>query len=400
MSRLLHRRTEGASVHDKGSSGSTSISLRALTKKFGDTQVIEGLDIDIKAGELLVLLGPSGSGKTTTLNLICGLEEADSGAIYFAEREVTSIPPEDRDIAVVFQNYSLYPHMNVRQNITFPLRMRRVPDAVIRERLTEVTEMLGIDQLLKRRINELSGGQRQRVAIAKALTKRPEAFLLDEPFSALDAVVRRQLRSELVQLHRELRTTMIFVTHDQDEAMTIADRIAVMREGRVVQIAAPLAIYRDPVDLWVAEFIGGHPINVLRVSVSDGRARLFDATGDPLDVPAAIASELIRVGGSSGEIVLGVRPELVQVCPADGQTAGTGKILTRQLHGTEILYEVELEKGVLRAVVPSLPGTEVFAQGDAVSFDFLWAGVFAFAADSGARLRAEFAPIGLTKPSP
>jgi ABC-type sugar transport system ATPase subunit len=195
-----------------------------------------------------------------------------------------------------------------------------------------------------------------------------------------------------VQLHGELRTTMIFVTHDQDEAMTIADRIAVMREGRVVQIAAALDIYRDPVDLWVAEFIGGHPINVLRVFVGDGRARLFDANGDPLDLPAAIADELVRVRGSSGEIVLGVRPELVQVRSADGLGAATGKILTRQLHGTEILYEVELERGVLRAVVPSLPGTEVFAHGDAVSLDFRWAGVFAFAADSGARLRPEFAP--------
>jgi multiple sugar transport system ATP-binding protein len=389
---LIRRRATAAHAAGDELKTSTGISLAGVTKRFGETSVIDDLYLEVAGGELLVLLGPSGSGKTTTLNLIAGLEEPDSGAVYFGDSEVTRVPPEDRDIAMVFQNYSLYPHLGVRQNITFPLRIRRVPSAIIAERLKSATEMLAIDHLLKRRINELSGGQRQRVAIAKALIKRPEAFLLDEPFSALDAVVRRQLRTELVRLHAELETTTIFVTHDQDEAMAIADRIAVMREGHIVQIAAPLDVYTDPVDLWVAEFIGEHPINVLPVLVEGRQVRLFDAAHGGLKVSSGVAERLARAGQHTGEIVVGLRPELVQIAREGADGAGRGRVSSRQLHGTEILYEIEVDKGTLRAAVASMPGVDVFSVGDTVSFDFRWAGAFAFARDSGARIRIEFDP--------
>jgi ABC-type sugar transport system ATPase subunit len=387
---MIRRRRAGTRHSADEFKTGTAITLSGITKRFGETSVIDDLDLQVLGGELLVLLGPSGSGKTTTLNLIAGLEEPDGGTLHFGGTDITRVPPEERDIAMVFQNYSLYPHLSVRQNITFPLRIRGVPASVIAERLRRVTELLAIDHLLKRRINELSGGQRQRVAIAKALIKRPEAFLLDEPFSALDAVVRRQLRTELVRLHSELGTTTIFVTHDQDEAMAIADRIAVMREGRIVQIAPPLDVHNDPVDLWVAEFIGGHPINVLPMLVEDGRMRLVDSGGDELRAPPDIAERLHRAVQLGGEVALGVRPELVRIRRGGEVGAGSGRVRSRQLHGAEILYEIEVEKGTIRAAVASLPGVDVCSIGDLVSFDFLWAGVFAFSRSSRARIRIDF----------
>jgi multiple sugar transport system ATP-binding protein len=367
------------------------ISLRSVSKRFGETAALAGLDVDIAEGELLVLLGPSGSGKSTTLALIAGLEDSDSGSIYFGGRDVTRVPPEDRDVSVVFQNYSLYPHMSVRANITFPLRLKKAPKAVIEERLHDVTTMLGIDQLLKRKITELSGGQRQRVAIAKALMKRPTAFLLDEPFSALDAVVRRQLRSELLQLHLRLGTTMVFVTHDQDEAMTIADRIALMRDGRIEQIGAPLDIYNDPMSLWVAEFIGGHPINVIPAGLDGSAVRLFDSDGDALACPPGVVVDVKKATASTRSAIAGIRPELVELWPqgstTDGQPAGT--VETRQIHGTEIVYDVRLGSRSVRAVIPSLPSTHVYELGDSVGVNVMWAGAFLFDPETGARLPAK-----------
>jgi ABC-type sugar transport system ATPase subunit len=370
--RLLRRPGLGA-----GAAPAADISLQNVSKSFGANAAITNLNLDVKSGELLVLLGPSGSGKTTTLNLIAGLEEVGSGKVCFGNDDVTNTPPEERDIAIVFQSYSLYPHLNVRENIVFPLAIRRTPAAIVNERLASVTKLLGIENLLERKINQLSGGQRQRVAIAKALTKRPVVFLLDEPFSALDAVVRRQLRAELVRLHAELGTTMVFVTHDQEEAMTLADRIAVMRDGAIVQIGSPLDIYNRPTDLWVARFIGSHPINVVPTHPGSRSVALFDPSGPQL----AVDEEVIRSLPKSGDagLVLGVRPEFVELWPAAGAKRGMGgSVFTRQVFGNEILYEIKTASGVIRSVVPTLPSTVVYAPGDDVMFDFMWKGVLAF----------------------
>ena len=238
-----------------------------VSKQFeGGVAAVRHLDLAIQDGELLVLLGPSGCGKTTTLNMLAGLERPTSGQLFFGDREMNDVPPEERDIAMVFQSIALYPHLNVRENIGFALKTQGVPRQQIAERTTEVARILDITPLLNRRIHQISGGQRQRVAIAKALVRRPRLFLLDEPFSSLDAALRRQMRSELLRIHREIETTMVFVTHDQEEAMAIADRIGVMSDGELIQLGSPLEVYRAPRNLWLAQFIGAHPLNVIEAS--------------------------------------------------------------------------------------------------------------------------------------
>jgi multiple sugar transport system ATP-binding protein len=368
------------------------IQLRAVTKAFGPTAAIKELDLTVRNGELLVLLGPSGSGKTTTLNLIAGLEEVDAGSIHFGQANVTRVAPENRDVSIVFQSYSLYPHLNVRDNIIFPLVIRHTPKALIAERLAGVSKMLGIESLLDRRINQVSGGQRQRVAIAKALTKRPRVFLLDEPFSALDVVVRRQLRAELLRLHYELGTTMVFVTHDQEEAMTLADRIAVMRDGAVVQIGAPLDIYNGPTDLWVARFIGSHPVNAFSSYRTGKTIRLFRADGPVLQLAPEVAAKLDSMPSMESEVILGIRPELVELsCNAlDGHRGLTGTIFTRQVFGNEILYDITVGDDIVRAVTPTLPSTRVLSLGETVFFDFMWSGVFIFDRATEQRLPINF----------
>lgn len=356
------------------------IELRSVTKAFGPTAAIKGLNLTVRSGELLVLLGPSGSGKTTTLNLIAGLEEVDAGTIHFGQTDVTRVPTENRDVSIVFQSYSLYPHLNVRDNIIFPLVIRRTPKAIIAERLDGVSKLLGIENLLDRRINQVSGGQRQRVAIAKALTKRPHVFLLDEPFSALDVVVRRQLRTELIRLHSELGTTMVFVTHDQEEAMTIADRIAVMHNGSVVQVGAPLDIYNSPDDLWVARFIGSHPINAIPSYRQGDTVHMFKPDGPVLAVTPQVATQLTSLASTEGKVIFGIRPELVELSSdaKDGDRGVAGTVLTRQVFGNEILYEIELDGGTVRAVTPTLPSTRVLSLREPVFIDFMWNGVFVF----------------------
>src|SRR5215218_34132 len=262
-----------------------SIRFVGVDKRFDAFQAVRNLDLEINDGELLVLLGPSGCGKTTTLNVLAGLEQPSGGQLLFGDQVMNPVPPEERDIAMVFQSIALYPHLNVRENIGFALKSQRVDRATIKQRVAEVAKTLDIDAFLERRINQLSGGQRQRVAIAKALVRRPRLFLLDEPFSSLDASLRRQMRTELVRIHREVETTMVFVTHDQEEAMAIADRIGVMRSGELIQLGPPLDVYRTPRNLWVAQFIGAHPVNVIDASLTQHGAQLLPdgawATGMP-----------------------------------------------------------------------------------------------------------------------
>src|SRR5918998_4907870 len=306
-----------ATTTSLGRSTAHAIRFANVGKQFeGGVAAVRDLNLEIRDGELLVLLGPSGCGKTTTLNMLAGLEQPTSGTLYFGDKAMNNVPPEERDIAMVFQSIALYPHLNVRENIGFALKTQGVPRQQIAERTTEVASVLDITPLLNRRIHQISGGQRQRVAIAKARVRRPRLSLLDEPFSSLDAALRRQMRSELLRIHREIETTMAFVTHDQEEAMAIADRIGVMRSGELIQLGPPLDIYRAPRNLWVAQFIGSHPINVIEASLTPDGARLLSDGSWTVALPAPMRS-LLQGKTPDGKFVVGVRPEHVSVTSAD-----------------------------------------------------------------------------------
>ncbi len=240
-----------------------AVTITQLCRSYGDTPVLRDVSLDIADGELLVLVGPSGCGKSTLLRCCAGLDRPRSGSIAIDGREVTSEAPRDRDIAMVFQSYALYPHLSVRENLGFALKMRKTKPAEIAARVAEAAQMLGLEEMLDRRPGDLSGGQRQRVAMGRAVVRRPKVFLFDEPLSNLDAALRGQMRIELLALHRRLKATMIYVTHDQVEAMTLADRIAVLDGGRLQQVATPAEIYARPANVFVARFIGAPEMNVL-----------------------------------------------------------------------------------------------------------------------------------------
>jgi len=277
------------------------IELQRLVKRYGDVDAVRAIDLDVPDGEVTVLVGPSGCGKTTTLRLIAGLEQATDGAILIGDRAVTGLEPKERDLAMVFQNYALYPHMSVRDNIGFGLRARKMAKAEVARRVDQAAALLNVDHLLDRKPTALSGGQQQRVAIGRAIVREPAAFLFDEPLSNLDAKLRVELRTEIVRLQRELGTTIVHVTHDQEEAMTLAHQVVVMHEGRVEQIGSPADLYRRPATERVARFIGSPEMNVVEAEQAgalglrpDGAARLGVRPGDVL--PAADVPE-DRVAG-------------------------------------------------------------------------------------------------------
>ncbi|MBA2598664.1 MAG: ABC transporter ATP-binding protein [Chloroflexia bacterium] len=360
-----------------------SIRFAGVGKQFeGGVAAVKDLDLEIQDGELLVLLGPSGCGKTTTLNMLAGLERPSTGQLSFGDQAMNDVPPEERDIAMVFQSIALYPHLNVRDNIGMGLRTRRVSRQEIAARTSEVVHILDIAPLLDRRIHQLSGGQRQRVAIAKALVRRPRLFLLDEPFSSLDASLRRQMRSELVRIHREVETTMVFVTHDQEEAMAIADRIGVMSAGELIQLGPPLDIYRAPRNLWVAQFIGAHPINVIEASLAANGVSLLGDGAWTKTVSPEVRTAVERQG-SGGTFLVGVRPEHLSLASVERSPAADGwraEIYTRQILGTDILYELQTNGHLLTAVTPT---AQVFEVGDRVAIDFAWSDAFVFDRASG-----------------
>lgn len=351
------------------------IVVQKVNKRFGSTELaLRDFDLRIRDKELLVLLGPSGCGKTTLLNILAGLEEPTSGDVYFGSQQVTRVPAEERDISMVFQTIGLYPHMNARENIVFPLKLRRVPANIINERAVEMANLLGIEKLLDRRINELSGGERQRVAIAKALVKRPRLFLLDEPFSSLDADLRRQLRSELVRIHRQLDITMVFVTHDQEEAMSMADRVALIRSGRLVQLGPPLDMYQQPINLWVARFIGSYPINVFEAEPALGaggfRLNFADRRIAHLD---PLSAERYRKVTFPEQMIVGIRPEHVQLSP--GGHGIPAIVIIREVLGNNIVYHLQIGETQLRAVRPA---SEVYDIGVPVQVSFDWSRAFFF----------------------
>jgi multiple sugar transport system ATP-binding protein len=284
------------------------VSFERVTKAFGDIVALRDLDLEVYDGEFLVLVGPSGCGKSTALRLVAGLEEPTTGRIFIGDRMVNDLAPKDRDVSMVFQSYALYPHMTVRENLAHPLQLRRVPKPEIEERVRKVAELLSIPDLLQRRPKELSGGQRQRVALGRAIVRDPEVFLMDEPLSNLDVKLRVRTRAELIKLHERLRTTTIYVTHDQQEAMTLGDRIAVLNNGQLQQLGTPDNLYNHPSNLFVAGFIGSPTMNLLdgHLSAQDG-ILLFEGPGISLQVPPGPASFLAPY--VDDPVVLGVRPE-------------------------------------------------------------------------------------------
>ena len=293
--------------------------LENLSKNYGKVQAVAGLDLTVKDGEFMVFVGPSGCGKTTTLRMIAGLEEISSGDIYLDDRRINDVPSKDRDMAMVFQDYALYPHMTVFDNIAFGLKMRRVEKAEIAKRVKRAAEQLGIKGLLKRRPHALSGGERQRVALGRAIVRDPKVFLFDEPLSNLDAALRVQMREELLQLHRELKTTFVYVTHDQIEAMTMASRIAVMDGGVLQQCDAPAAVYRHPANVFVARFIGSPQMSLLDcfLAVEDGAVHCY-AGGGRLRVPDKLGAGFMERQAIGRPLILGMRPEHIRLNTQEG----------------------------------------------------------------------------------
>ena len=317
------------------------VALKNVAKSFGPTCPVDELTLDIRSGEFLVLLGPSGCGKSTLLRLIAGLETLDEGEIHIGDRRVDHLAPGQRGVAMVFQNYALYPHMTVYENLAFGLRNAQVPEPEVRERAEEAGRLLEIEELLERRPDQLSGGQRQRVAIARAIVKKPELFLFDEPLSNLDAALRTRTRVELAQLHQRLGATMIFVTHDQVEAMTMADRIVVLNEGRIEQIGAPMNVYHRPETRFVAEFVGSPSMNILRCRIvegADGYARAQIEDGPELDTRVPMTAL------KDGPYELGLRPEFLRLTDSGEDFVGTARMVERL--GERTLLHVDLANGV------------------------------------------------------
>jgi multiple sugar transport system ATP-binding protein len=278
-----------------------------------DIPALDSLDLDIRDGELMVLVGPSGSGKTTALRMLAGLEDVDAGSIWIGDRDVTYVAPKDRDVAMVFQNYALYPYLDVAANMAFPLKMARVPKAQREERVRRVAEMLELEDYLSRKPSQLSGGQRQRVAMGRAVVREPKAFLMDEPLSNLDAKLRVQMRADIAALQQRLGVTTVYVTHDQVEAMTMGHRIAVLQDGKLQQVDEPRAVYARPTNVFVAGFIGSPAMNLLEAEARDGAC---DLSGIRVELPAEAAA----AAATSGRVTVGLRPDALELAP-DGLPA-------------------------------------------------------------------------------
>lgn len=321
----------------------SGISLRQIRKAYGAVTVIHGVDIEIDSGEFLVLVGPSGCGKSTLLRMIAGLEDISGGELEIAGQIVNAVPPSERNIAMVFQDYALYPHMSVQENMAFGLKMRGTDQRDVERRVAAAAEILKIQPLLERRPAQLSGGQRQRVAMGRAIVREPAAFLFDEPLSNLDAALRVEMRLEIAKLHKRMRATTVYVTHDQVEAMTLADRIVVMNGGRIEQIGAPLDLYHQPASLFVARFIGSPTMNTLPAQI------VQDAAG--IRVVTTSGRSIVRPGLDlrPGDVVLGIRPGDLKPCAAD-VALFEGEISVVERLGSQTFLYVEIDGGQMISV--------------------------------------------------
>ena len=315
----------------------SEISLNNVSKSFGSVTVIDGISLSVRAGEFVVFLGPSGSGKSTLLRMIAGLETIDSGTLTIGGKESQGLAPGQRNVAMVFQNYALYPHMTVRDNMAFGLRNIKLPADEIDRRVNDAGRILEMDALLDRRPSQLSGGQRQRVAIGRAIVKEPAAFLFDEPLSNLDAALRVRTRVELSELHQRMKSTMIYVTHDQTEAMTLGDRIVVLNDCRIEQIGTPMEVYTYPATRFVAGFIGSPAMNFLKAEISASGDNAVATLGDGSRIALTLAAP------EAGRYELGIRPEAVRVSAGEGDTSGQAKVVEHL--GDRTLVYVELKDG-------------------------------------------------------
>jgi multiple sugar transport system ATP-binding protein len=352
------------------------VSLQNLTKEFEDTVAVDDLNLEVADGEFVVLVGPSGSGKTTALRLVAGLERPTRGSIAIGDRDVTDVPPRDRDVAMVFQSYALYPHMTAYENMAFGLQVRRIGKQQIRERVEETAEILGLGDLLHRRPGQLSGGERQRTALGRSIVRHPQVFLFDEPLSNLDASLRVEMRAELAQLHRRLNATIIYVTHDQVEAMTMGQRIAVMNEGRLQQCAEPLQVYRNPANLFVAGFIGSPSINVFEGRLEAGDSSwIFRGPTFSLEVPG-------RGSPPEATATLGVRPEDLWLTSDEGTFGAVVRVV--EPIGSEVLVHMVTADGT--RVVARAPADSAVRVDESVWVEIPPAKVHLFRDDTGERV--------------
>jgi multiple sugar transport system ATP-binding protein len=332
-----------------------NVTIRDVRKSFGPVSIIKGVDVDIQDGEFVILVGPSGCGKSTLLRMIAGLEDISGGDISIGSRVVNDVPPKDRDIAMVFQNYALYPHMTVAENMAFSLKLKGVPQAEQKKRVGDAAASLGLAPLLDRYPRQLSGGQRQRVAMGRAIVRDPQVFLFDEPLSNLDAKLRVAMRAEIKELHQRLKTTTIYVTHDQIEAMTMADKIVVMHDGIVEQIGAPLELYDRPANRFVAGFIGSPSMNFIDGQIVDGGLALPSGAVLPLEARPNLVS--------GAKMTYGIRPEHLQVVPAGTTGAIPATVSVLEPTGSDTTLLAKTEGGsitvVLRDRVSLKPGEAI-----------------------------------------
>ncbi len=369
-----------------------NVTLKNLKKVYDKNVVaVQEFSLDIADKEFIVLVGPSGCGKSTTLRMIAGLEEITEGELYIGDRLVNDVAPKDRDIAMVFQNYALYPHMTVYENMAFGLKLRKVPKAEIDEKVKEAAEILGITEYLQRKPKALSGGQRQRVAIGRAIVRKPQVFLMDEPLSNLDAKLRNQMRAELIKLRQTVNTTFVYVTHDQTEAMTLGDRIVIMKDGYIQQIGTPQDVFDHPANLFVAGFIGSPQMNFFdaELVVSSGKysVKIEDAV---IDLPQEMQRSLKAKNAPAGKVALGVRPEHIKLTNGRGKDSVGAKVDVSEMMGSELYVHVTAvgKDCVLRIATVDLPAENRygFKYGDQLTFTFDGALAHLFDPETGLNL--------------
>ena len=362
------------------------LALKGLRKRFGTVEAVCGIDLDVAHEEFVVLVGPSGCGKSTILRMIAGLEEASEGDIYIGDRLVNNTAPKDRNIAMVFQNYALYPHKTVYGNMAFALRAQRLPKGDVERRVQQAAAILGLEGLMERKPGELSGGQRQRVAMGRAIVRDPAVFLFDEPLSNLDAELRARLRSEIKKLHRKLRATVVYVTHDQVEAMTLADRVVILNHGRIEQVGTPMDVYAAPANLFVAGFIGSPAMNMIPAEIdarTPGQPRVLTAGASlPLDPRNALAFT------PGMKAVFGIRPEDIAILApgAEAPAAAESAVTTVEPLGAEFLLSFSLGA---HEIMAKIAGRALPRVGDRLRFAFNMSHAHVFAADTGRSLRRE-----------
>ncbi|GAA5351102.1 ABC transporter ATP-binding protein [Streptococcus uberis] len=348
----------------------SKVELKHVNKMYGDSKAVDDFNLVIDDKEFIIFVGPSGCGKSTTLRMIAGLEEISSGDLFMDGQKMNHVSPSDRDIAMVFQNYALYPHMTVRQNIAYSLKIRGMSKEVIAEKVAEVAKLLKLEPYLDRKPGQLSGRQKQRVAMGRAMVRHPKVFLMDEPLSNLDAKLRGEMRIEIANLYQKLDATFIYVTHDQTEAMTLGTRIVVMKDGKIQQIDTPKNLFEHPANLFVAGFIGTPPMNFLDATLDKERDRVYLQTNHhEQEISLAKAQEFEENGAFGKNLVLGIRPNDVIISQTMTPSSLTGKVQVYEMLGEDAIVHVRLEESRQTVIVKS-PSTDSYQVGDSVYLTF------------------------------